>query len=230
MTPPQPQPEDRSGGHALRSLLISVKRTPDTADHAGLLSMFSNDAAVGEQVGVPVRGGPRPPVVSSGPDATLMTTAAAAHYLGLAGRDSTRIWLAQRGIRPVAREPGPSGQNLYPAESVMPLKGRGRRIRPAYDRWRDAGGVSIPLGARVEQVLVDRPHGALPSRLGTQAVVIRHGRRNRLVVRFDGENQTVSIRPDLLRVRPVSTGQIIDQLEQVRDLLPPEDDADGDGR
>ena len=56
----------------------------------------------------------RPPVVSHRPDSTLMTTAAAAHHLGLAGRDSARIWLAQRGIRPVGREPGPSGQNLYP--------------------------------------------------------------------------------------------------------------------
>lgn len=102
------------------------------------------------------------------PDGTVMTTAAAASYLGLAGRDSARIWLAQRGIRPVGREPGPSGQNLYPAESVMPLQGQGRRQRPAYNPWRDAAGVSIPSGARVEQVLVDRAHGALASRLGNK--------------------------------------------------------------
>jgi hypothetical protein len=168
-----------------------------------------------------------PPVVSHEPDAALMTTAAAARYLGLAGRDSARIWLAQRGIHPVGRQPGPSGQNLYPAQAVMPLQGEGRRSRLAYDRWRDAAGVSIPPGARVEQVLVDRPHGALPSRLGKQAQVIRRSRGTRLVVQFDGEDQPVSIRPDLVRVRPVNTGQIIDQLKQLHDLLPASGDGDG---
>ena len=143
-----------------------------------------------------------------------MTTAAAARYLGLAGRDSARIWLAQRGIHPVGRQPGPAGQNLYPAQAVMPLQGEGRRSRPAYDPWRDAAGVSIAPGARVEQVLADRPHGALPSRRGKQAQVIRRSRGTRLVVQFDGEDQPVSIRPDLVRVRPVNTGQIIDQLQQ----------------
>jgi hypothetical protein len=166
---------------------MSARKSPGTADHAGLLAMFATDAAVGEQVGVPMRGGPRPPVMSSGPDATVMNTAAAARYLGLAGPDSARIWLAQRGIHPVGREPGSSGQNLYPAQAVLPLKGRGRRRRPAYDPWRDAAGVSIPPGARVEQVLVDRAHGALASRLGKQAQVIRRSRGGRLVVRFDGE-------------------------------------------
>jgi hypothetical protein len=190
--------------------------------------MFVSDATVGEHVGVPVRDGPRPPMLSRGPDSSLMTTAATARYLGLAGRDSARIWLAQRGIRPVGREPGPSGQNLYPAQAVLPLKGRGRRSRPAYDRWRDAAGASITLGARVEQVLVDRAHGALASRLGNQAQVIRRSRGSRLVVRFDGEDEPVSIRPDLVRVRSVSTGQIIDQLRQLHDLLPT--GGDGDGR
>ena len=173
----------------------------------------------GEHVGFPVRDGPRPPMMSCGSDPTLMTTAAVARYLGLAGRDSARIWLAQRGIHPVGREPGPSGQNLYPAQAVLPLQGRGRRRRPAYDPWRDAAGASIPPGARVEQVLVDRPHGALASRLGKRAQVIRRSRGSRLMVRFDGEDQPVNIRPDLVRVRPVSTGQILDQLQQLRDLL-----------
>src|SRR4051812_28609402 len=123
MIPPRPQPDD---GHALRSLRILMTRNPDQADHAALLAMFATDAAVGKHVGVPVRGGPRPPVMSREPDATVMTTAAAARYLGLAGRDSARIWLARRGIRPVGREPGPSGQNLYPTQAVLPLHGRGR--------------------------------------------------------------------------------------------------------
>jgi hypothetical protein len=48
---------------------------------------------------------------------------------------------------------------------------------------------------------------------------------SRLVVRFDGEDHPVSIRPDLVRARPVSTEQIIGQLEQLRDLV-----GDGDGR
>jgi hypothetical protein len=176
-----------------------------------------------------ISGGFRPSVVSP-EDATLMTTAAAVRYLGLAGGDSARIWLAQRGIRPVGREPGPSGQNLYPAQAVIPLHGRGRRRRPAYDPWCDAAGVSIPPGARVEQVLVDRAHGALASRLGKQAQVIRRSRGSRLAVRFDGETEPVSIRPDLVRLRPVNTGQIIDQLQQLHYLLPAGDLGDGDSR
>jgi hypothetical protein len=70
-----------------------------------------------------VRGGRRPSVVSREPDAPVLTSAAAARCLGLAGRDSARIGLAQRGIRPVGREPGPSGQNLYSARAVLPRKG-----------------------------------------------------------------------------------------------------------
>lgn len=38
-----------------------------------------------------------------------------------------------------------------------------RRAKPLYDRWRDAGGVHVPDGCRVEQVEVDAPHGALRS-------------------------------------------------------------------
>jgi hypothetical protein len=222
MSPPPLQPDD---SHALRSLLASARKSPGTTDHAQLLAMFPSDAAMGQQVGVPVRGGPRPPVMPCGPNTTLMTTAAAARYLGLAGCDSARIWLAQRGIRPVGREPGPSGQNLYPAQAVLPLHGQRRRRPPAYDPWRDGAGVSIPLGARVEQVLADRAHGALASRLGKQAQVLRRSRSSRLVVRFDGETQPVSIRPDLVRLRPVTTEHIIGQLEQLRDLV-----GDGDGR
>jgi len=112
--------------------------------------------------------------------------------------------------------------------AVLPLHGRGRRRRPDYDPWRDAAGMSIPPAARVEQVLVDRAHGALTFRLGKQAQVIRRSRGSRLVVRFDGETQSVSIRPELVRVRPVNTGQILDQLQQLHDLLPA--GGHGDGR
>ena len=75
--------------------------------------------------------------------------------------------------------------------------------------------MSIPAGARVEQVLVDRAHGALASRLGKHAQVIRRSRGSRLVVRFDGETHPVSIRPDLVRLGPVSTEQIIGDRKSV---------------
>lgn len=87
-----------------------------------------------------------------------------------------------------------------------------RAARPAYDRWRDAGGVPIPAGARVQQVAVDKPHGALPSRLGQFAVVVRRSRSSRLYVIFDGETRTVSIRPDLVAVRLLTPERITDQL------------------
>ena len=225
---PEPQASYSASSPALKSVQISVTTNPGTADHTGLPMRYASDAAVGQHVGLSARGGPRPPMVSREPDATVMTTAAAARYLGLAGRDSARIWLAQRGIRPVGRQPGPSGQNLYPAQAVLPLQGQGRNRRSAYDPWRDVAGMSIPPGARIEQVLVDRAHGALASRLGKQAQVIRRSRGTRLVVRFDGEDQPVSIRPDLVRVRPVNTGQIIDQLQRLHDLLFA--GSDGDGR
>jgi hypothetical protein len=52
---PRPQSDD---SHALRSLLMSALKSPGTADHSRLLAMFASDAAMGEHVGVPVRGGP----------------------------------------------------------------------------------------------------------------------------------------------------------------------------
>jgi hypothetical protein len=55
--------------------------------------------------------------------------------------------------------------------------------------------------------------------------VIRRTGGSRLVVRFDGETQPVSIRPDLVRLRPVTIEQIINQLEQLRDLA-----GNSDGR
>jgi hypothetical protein len=44
--------------------------------------------------------------------------------------------------------------------------------------------------------------------MGKQAQVLRRSRGGRLVVRFDGEDHPVSIRPDLVRLRPVTTEQI----------------------
>jgi len=109
------------------------------------------------------------------------------------------------------------------------------RIRPAYDRWRDVDGTPIPEGCQVEQVLIDRSQGALRSRLGKQGTVVRRGRDSRLHVLFDGEQDTVSIRPHLVQVRPAGAGtpppnveHIISQLEQLRETLPtPAEDGHG---
>jgi hypothetical protein len=52
---------------------------------------------------------------------------------------------------------------------------------------------------RVEQTETDARMGALRSRLYRRGQVTSRG-ATRLVVRFDGEDQTVSIRPHLVRV------------------------------
>jgi hypothetical protein len=67
--------------------------------------------------------------------------------------------------------------------------------RPRYDRWRDINGIHIPIGVRVQQIGVDKTHGALQSRLHSSAEVIAYGRGSRLHVRFDGEERVVTIRP-----------------------------------
>jgi hypothetical protein len=72
-----------------------------------------------------------------------------------------------------------------------------------YDRWRDVDGTHVPVGARVEQVEVDARRGALHSRLHAQGLVTSRG-TTRLVVRFEGEEETVSIRPHLVQVARVS--------------------------
>lgn len=72
-----------------------------------------------------------------------------------------------------------------------------------YDRWRDVDRTHIPVGARVEQVAVDARRGALRSRLHARGLVTSRG-TTRLVVRFEGEEETVSIRPHLVRVARVS--------------------------
>ena len=75
-----------------------------------------------------------------------------------------------------------------------------RQARPLYDRWRDAVGVHVPDGCRVEQVEVDALHGALRSRLHKRGEVLGRTRSTRLLVCFDGEHEQVSIRPHLVRV------------------------------
>jgi hypothetical protein len=90
-----------------------------------------------------------------------------------------------------------------------------------YDRWRDAEGTPILVGARVEQIEVDRDYGALRCRQGKRGAVISCGRGCRLGVLFDGEVRVVSIRPHLVRVVAALTAQhIIAQLTQLREELP----------
>jgi hypothetical protein len=74
-----------------------------------------------------------------------------------------------------------------------------RLPRPAYDPWRDAHGAQIPQHCRIEQIAIDKSHGALPSRLHKQGQVIGRG-TTRLKIRFDDENEPVHIRPHLVHV------------------------------
>ena len=73
------------------------------------------------------------------------------------------------------------------------------RARAAYDPWRDVEGTPITVGARVEQASVDIELGALRSRVGKHAVVLRRS-ATRLVVRFQGETRPARIQPQLLKV------------------------------
>jgi hypothetical protein len=68
-----------------------------------------------------------------------------------------------------------------------------------YNPWKDAYGVPIATASRVEQVGVDRSHGAVPRRKGKLGVVTGHG-STRVAVRFDDEEQTTTVAPYLLRV------------------------------
>lgn len=111
--------------------------------------------------------------------------------------DQGRAWCNRRipaaGLRagwPLRRIP-----RELPSRQDRVVSGRAR----GYDRWRDADGTHIPVGAQVEQIDSDARRGALRSRLGQRGRVTGRG-TTRLRVRFDGEDQTVSIRPHLVRV------------------------------
>jgi hypothetical protein len=70
---------------------------------------------------------------------------------------------------------------------------------------RDADGNPIPLQSRVEQVVVDKKHGALPSRLHQQGQVIGQS-AHLLYVRFNHENQLIALWPHLVRVLEAPDG------------------------
>jgi hypothetical protein len=74
-----------------------------------------------------------------------------------------------------------------------------------YDPWRDAYGAPSPQQCRIQQIAVDKAHGALPSRLHQQGQVLGRG-LTRLIVRFDQENDPVRIRPHLLSVLTTPVG------------------------
>ncbi|MEO7196090.1 MAG: hypothetical protein ABIZ05_14975 [Pseudonocardiaceae bacterium] len=64
---------------------------------------------------------------------------------------------------------------------------------------RDADGTLIPLQSRVEQIKVDKNHGALPDRLNHKGKVV--GRDfDQIYVRFDHEYHLTRLRPNLVRV------------------------------
>jgi hypothetical protein len=80
-----------------------------------------------------------------------------------------------------------------------------RPPRPAYNPWRDVAGTPIPEQCRIEQIAVNKEHGALPSRLHQQGQVISRG-HTRLHVRFDHDNRLISLRPNLVRVLDAPRG------------------------
>lgn len=76
---------------------------------------------------------------------------------------------------------------------------------PDSDPWRDAKGVHIPLQSRVEQVAVDKNHGALRERLHQRGQVIGRG-HHLIYVRFDHGNRLIALRPHHVRVIKASAG------------------------
>jgi hypothetical protein len=64
---------------------------------------------------------------------------------------------------------------------------------------RDVEDTPIPVHARVVQVAVDEEGGALGSRLHQRGEVLGRG-PHLLHVRFEGDEDTVALRPDLVRV------------------------------
>ena len=72
-----------------------------------------------------------------------------------------------------------------------------RPPRPTYHPWRDAEGTPIPPQLRVEQIPVNKEHGAPPTRIHKQGHVIGRG-PHWLYARFD--NQVISLRARLMRL------------------------------
>jgi hypothetical protein len=73
--------------------------------------------------------------------------------------------------------------------------------RAAQDRWCDAEGTRIALFCWVEQVAEHPDHGPPFSRLHQHGQVVGRG-PSVLYVRFQGEDQLISVPPQLLRLTP----------------------------
>jgi hypothetical protein len=81
-------------------------------------------------------------------------------------------------------------------------EGTGTRRLPLL---RDVDGTPVPFGVRVEQVAVDEEQGAFFSRLHQRGEVI--GRDTPLLyVRFDRDQETIALRPELVRVLSTDGG------------------------
>jgi hypothetical protein len=89
-----------------------------------------------------------------------------------------------------------------------PVAGRdteGARVPLCDIPLRDAEGTDIPLRSRVEQIMVDKIHGALSCRLHQQGQVIGRGRQL-VYVRFDHDYQMIALPPHLVRVLETPDG------------------------
>jgi hypothetical protein len=69
----------------------------------------------------------------------------------------------------------------------------------------DADGTPIPFKSRVEQITVDKEHGAQPARLHQQGQAIGRG-THLIYIRFDRDNQTIALWPHLVRVLETPDG------------------------
>ncbi|HET9254055.1 MAG TPA: hypothetical protein VFO16_02490, partial [Pseudonocardiaceae bacterium] len=101
--------------------------------------------------------------------------------------------------QPLGRQPGATGQNLYPGELV-----RRERLTTHRPGATTPGATpraptfpSVPMWSRARW---PKNYGALATRAHQRAQVTCWGRGSRLLVRFEGETEPVSIRPHLLRV------------------------------
>jgi hypothetical protein len=106
--------------------------------------------------------------------------------------------------------PHPEVRPTMPTHTPPPAPGtsrdtKGARVPLRDIPLRDAEGSDIPLQSRVEQITVDKTHGALPCRLHQQGQVI--GRDAHLLyVRFECDYQMIDLRPPLVRVLETPEG------------------------
>lgn len=76
---------------------------------------------------------------------------------------------------------------------------------PSSDPWRDAEGNPISLQSWVEQVVVDKNHGALRERLHQRGQVTGLG-THLIYVRFHQGGQLIALYPHHVRVIPEPAG------------------------